>query len=107
MSAAVDQIFAALSSGVRRGIVAQLATGSTSIAELRRDLPFSKQAMTRHVAVLEEAGLVRRITEGRTHRLQLVLEPLLEVQSWVDERAAAWRASFDRLDALLDAQGEE
>lgn len=101
MSAALDKTFAALAHGPRRDIVAQLAGGSSTISELGRAFPFSKQAMTKHVAALESAGLVRRTIRGRSHHLSLVREPLDDVQQWIDDRKAVWEANFDRLGAVL------
>ncbi len=102
MSAALDKTFAALAHAPRREIVARLARGSSTISELGQAFEFSKQAMTKHVAALENAGLVQRTVRGRSHHLSLVRAPLDRAGQWIDERARIWEANFARLGAVLE-----
>lgn len=101
-AAALDLAFSALANEPRRRIVVSLSEGSATIRELRRDFEFSKQAMSRHVAVLERAGLVERAVRGRSHHLSLVRDPLDSVTEWVRARRVAWESSLSRLGAVLE-----
>ena len=103
---ALDLIFDALASEPRREIVAKLSAGSLLTPQIGRGFGFSKQALSRHVAVLESAGLVRRTVRGRVHDLTLVRAPLTEVTGWLDEIERGWQASLDRLDAVLRSTSE-
>ena len=103
-AATLDATFDALASEPRRAIVEQLGEGSLTTPELGRQFDFSKQALNRHVAVLERAGLVRRVPRGRVHELHLVSDPLVEVVDWIQVRRAGWEANLDRLDDLLGGQ---
>src|SRR5215831_15237518 len=103
---ALDLIFDALASEPRREIVAKLSAGPMMTPEIGRGFGFSKQALSRHVAVLESAGLVRRTLRGRVHDLTLVRAPLTEVTGWLDEIDRGWQASLDRLDAILRSTSE-
>jgi hypothetical protein len=69
--------------------------------EVGRHFGFSKQALSRHVGVLEGAGLIRRTPLGRVHRLALVPAPLDDVSTWVGELRRGWETSLDRLDEVL------
>ena len=98
---ALDLTFDALASEPRRAIVARLAAGPLRTPEIGRGFGFSKQALSRHLAVLENAGLVRRTRHGRVHDLALVRAPLTEVTGWLTEVERGWQASLDRLDEVL------
>jgi DNA-binding transcriptional ArsR family regulator len=74
--------------------------------EISRGFAFSKQALSRHVAILEDAGLVRRTVRGRVHDLTLVRAPLTEVSGWLGEVERGWRTSLDRLDAVLRSRSD-
>lgn len=102
--AGLDLAFDALASAPRREIVARLAQGPTMTPELGREFDFSKQALSRHVAVLEQAGLVRREIRGRVHELSLAPRALEPVSEWLEVRRAAWESSLDRLDDVLRSQ---
>ncbi|MEM9070099.1 MAG: helix-turn-helix domain-containing protein [Myxococcota bacterium] len=101
MSAALDLAFLALANSHRRQIIETLSRGPATITSLRSDFAFSKQAMTKHVAALEQAGLVSREVEGRSHRLRLVRHPLDDVRAWIETRTALWESNFARLHELL------
>ncbi len=101
-SPALDRTLDALANPHRRAIVEALARGPATTPELGRRFPFSKQALSRHVSVLESADLVGRRRLGRTDELRLRSSPLDEVADWLALRRAAWEASLDRLDDVLE-----
>ncbi len=91
---------------IRRGIVERLAGGPATIGDATVGFGVSKPAITRHVRVLEEAGVVVRTVEGRTHRLGLDLTALTEAVDWVDRQRAIWERMLDVVDEYLEEQGE-
>ena len=97
----LDVVYGALSSEVRRGIVSALVDGPCSIGDLRVDLDFTKQAMTKHVRQLEVAGLVARRTSGRSHVLTLVPDPLDTAGAWLAGVRSRWDVTFDALEDYL------
>jgi len=103
-SAALDTVFDALANEHRREIVMRLARGSMTTPEIGRHFGFTKQALSRHVGLLENAGLVSRTVRGRVHELTLVPRHLDDVVRWVDELRRGWAASLDRLDEVLNAR---
>lgn len=103
----LDRTFDALASAHRRRIVRELRTGDLGTPELGERFTMSKQALHRHVQVLEAAGLVERRLEGRTHRLSLVQDPLSDVTNWVSEVQRGWEASLDRLGDVIQEDGHE
>ena len=100
---ALDVIFDALASEPRRQIVARLSAGPLATPELGRRFGFTKQALSKHIAILEGAGLVRRTVRGRVHDLALVQAPLTEVTGWLTEVQRGWQASLDQLGARAPA----
>jgi DNA-binding transcriptional ArsR family regulator len=98
----MDAVFAALADPTRRGMVARLAQGPVSIGELGRPYRITKPAVTKHVKVLERAGLVRRTREGRVHRCQLQPEPLQNAEAWIEQQRRFWQGTLDRLAAYLE-----
>lgn len=101
MNSYLDRSFDALSHPVRRTIVERLARRSATIGEATRGLGVTKPAVTKHVKVLEQAGLVRRRVEGRTHRLELKPGALADASSWLDAHRAIWEAKFDAVERHL------
>jgi DNA-binding transcriptional ArsR family regulator len=98
----LDAVFDALASGSRREIVRRLARGAMTTGQIGRHFAFTKQALSRHIALLEEAGLISRTTtHGRVHQLTLVPEPLDRMTLWVHQLRRGWTASLDRLDDVL------
>jgi DNA-binding transcriptional ArsR family regulator len=98
----LDAVFDALASSSRREIVTRLARGAMTTTQIGRHFAFSKQALSRHIALLEEAGLIARTTTyGRVHELSLVPQPLDRVAQWVHHLRRGWTASLDRLDDVL------
>ncbi len=103
---ALDTVFDALANEPRREILVRLSAGSMATPEIGRGFGFTKQALSRHVAILENAGLVRRKVRGRVHDLTLVRTPLTEVSGWLAEVERGWQASLDRLDAVLRSRND-
>lgn len=97
----VNDPFKALSHPIRRGIVERLATGPATVGDVTADFGVSKPAISKHLKVLEETGVVTRAVEGRTHRLTLELETLAEAAAWMDRQRAHWERMFDVVDEYL------
>ena len=98
---ALDRTFDALANEHRRKIVDHLTIGSLDTPTLGARFDISKQAMNRHIVLLEEAGLVERELQGRVHQLTLRTTPLDGISNWVSEIRRGWETNFDRLDQLL------
>jgi DNA-binding transcriptional ArsR family regulator len=97
----VNDSFKALSHPIRRGIVERLAAGPATVGEATAGFGVSKPAITKHLKVLEETGVVRRVVQGRTHRLSLEPEVLTEAADWMDRQRALWSRMFDVVDDYL------
>ena len=97
----LDATFAALADPTRRGILARLANGEASVTELAKPFDMSMPAISKHLKVLEGAGLIERSRDAQWRPCHLNPEPLREVASWLDEYRRFWEQSFDRLDAYL------
>lgn len=102
--AALDTIFRALSDPTRRSLLAQLAQGEASVTELAEPYDASLAAISKHLQVLERAGLVRRRVEGRRHYLSLEATPLLEALTWLAAYREFWDHSLTSLAELLRDQ---
>jgi DNA-binding transcriptional ArsR family regulator len=98
--------FTALAHPIRRGIVERLAHGAATVGEATGGFGVSKPTISRHVRVLEEAGVVVRRVEGRTHRLGLDLAALTEAVEWIDRQRAIWGRMLDVIDDYLEEQKE-
>jgi len=101
---ALDRSFAALAHPLRRAIVERLAAGPTSVGEATRGFPVSKPAISRHLRVLEEAGVVSRAIEGRRHVLRLERHPLAGASEWIERQRALWERKFDVVEEYLGEQ---
>jgi DNA-binding transcriptional ArsR family regulator len=97
----LDRSFSAFAHPVRRAIVARLALGPATVGEATTGLGVSKPAVTKHLKVLEEAGVVRRAVEGRTHLLSLEPQPLGDASEWLEKHRALWEAKFDAVERHL------
>jgi DNA-binding transcriptional ArsR family regulator len=97
----VNDPFRALSHPIRRGIVERLAAGPATVGVATAGLGVSKPAISKHLKVLEETGVVTRVIEGRTHRLSLDTDALGEVAEWMDRQRAIWARMFDVVDDYL------
>jgi DNA-binding transcriptional ArsR family regulator len=98
----LNQTFAALADPTRRRILAHLARGDRCVTHLARPHAMSLPAVSKHLRVLEKAGLLRRRRYGRVHEMQLDAKPLREAAQWVEEYRKFWEGSLDRLAAYLD-----
>jgi DNA-binding transcriptional ArsR family regulator len=97
----VNDSFKALAHPIRRGIVERLAAGPATVGEVTRDFEVSKPAISKHLKVLEETGVITRTVEGRTHRLSLEPTALGEAAEWMDRQRALWERMFDVVDEYL------
>lgn len=97
----LSQTFAALADPTRRAILARLTTGAATVGDLAAPFDMSLPAVSRHLKVLTEAGLIERHTEAQWRRCELRGEGMREAADWIEEYRRFWEASFDRLDAFL------
>ena len=93
--------FAALADPSRRAIVARLASRELTVGEIARPLPMSSPAVSKHLRILERAGLVARRREGRTHHLRLVPGGLSPAEDWIARHREFWESRFDALEKYL------
>ena len=104
--ALLDATFAALSDATRRGILARLATGEASVTELAKPYDMSLPAVSKHLRVLESAGLVARSKDGRVHRCRLEAAPLKSAADWIEHYRRFWEAQLDSLQRFLETSTE-
>jgi DNA-binding transcriptional ArsR family regulator len=104
---ALTQTFSALADPTRRAIIALLAAGEATVGEIAEPFQISGPAISRHLKVLEEAWLIERKVQARWRVCSLRRERLTEAQAWIDEMREFWSQGFDRLEALLEAQGKD
>jgi DNA-binding transcriptional ArsR family regulator len=97
----LDATFSALADPTRRAILARLALGETSVTELAGPFEMSMPAISKHLKVLEKAGLIERGREAQTRPARLNPTALKTAADWIDEYRKYWEQSFDRLDAYL------
>ena len=98
----LDATFAALADPTRRAILARLASGGASVTELAAPFAMSQPAISKHLKVLERAGLISRGRDAQRRPRQLEARPLAEANEWLERYRRFWEGSFQRLDALLD-----
>jgi DNA-binding transcriptional ArsR family regulator len=98
----LDATFAALADPTRRAILARLAKGEASVMELAEPFEMSQPAISKHLKVLERAGLISRGRDAQRRPRRLEAKPLAEVNEWLERYRRHWEASFQRLDMLLD-----
>jgi len=101
MADALSEIFAALADPTRRAILARLSRGEATVSELAQPFAMSLPAVSRHLKVLERAGLIRRGREAQWRPCRLAPETLKSVDDWLASYRRFWTASFDRLDDYL------
>jgi len=107
MERPIDRQFAALADPVRRAILARLARGEATVGALQAPLGISQPAISRHLKVLEQAGLIERGKAAQSRPSRLRPEGLAEARAWIDGLRTLWTDSFDRLDTLLAAAPDE
>lgn len=100
----LDRIFGALSDPTRRRLLETLRDGSARVTDLAEPLPTSLNAVSKHLKVLEGAGLVRRDIVGREHRISLDATPFLDAMDWIARYEAFWTERIDALEAYLLAR---
>jgi DNA-binding transcriptional ArsR family regulator len=98
----VNDPYRALAHPIRREIVERLAAGPATVGEATRGFAVSKPAISKHLKVLEETGVVSRVIEGRTHRLSLEPKSLEEAAEWMERQRAVWTRMFDVVDEYLN-----
>lgn len=101
MNDQISNTFSALADPTRRAILARLALGETSVTELAKPFEMSMPAVSKHLRVLENAGLVERGRQAQYRPVKLRAEPLREAAGWIEQYRQFWEESFDRLDAYL------
>jgi DNA-binding transcriptional ArsR family regulator len=97
-----NDAFTALAHPIRREIVERLSGGAATVGEASRDLGVSKPTISRHLKLLEDAGVVTRVIEGRTHRLGLRPETLADAAAWIDDQRTRWERLFDAVGEYLE-----
>jgi DNA-binding transcriptional ArsR family regulator len=100
----LDAVFGALADGTRRAILAKLAQGPAPVSELAAPFAMSLPAISKHLKVLERAGLLRRDKQGRVHRCSLDPTPMGEAATWIEQTRAFWHGRLDGLDQYLKKQ---
>jgi DNA-binding transcriptional ArsR family regulator len=100
-TARLDSTFAALADPTRRAILARLAAGETSVSELAAPFKMSLPAVSKHLKVLERAGLIARGREAQWRPCRLAAGPLKDAAEWIEHYRQFWEQSFDRLDEYL------
>lgn len=103
-SGKLDRTFAALSDSTRRAILARLAEGETTVGDLARPFRMSRPAISKHLRVLERAGLVQRQREGRVSRCELDAEPMRDAAQWIERYREFWGDRLDSLARYLERQ---
>ena len=103
----LDATFAALADPTRRAILARLASGEATVTELAAPFAMSQPAISKHLKVLERAGLVSRGRDRQRRPCRLEAGPLQHATDWLERYRSFWAASFERLDALLDELKEQ
>jgi len=98
----LDATFAALADPTRRAILARLATGEASVTELAEPFAMSQPAISKHLKVLERAGLISRGRDAQRRPRRLEARPLAEVNQWLENYRRYWEQSFQQLDAVLE-----
>ena len=102
VSKMANDAFKALAHPLRRDIVERLSEGVATVGEATQDLGVSKPTISRHVRLLEEAEVVTRVIDGRTHRLGLRPETLADAAEWIENQRARWERLFDVVDEYLE-----
>jgi DNA-binding transcriptional ArsR family regulator len=102
VSIMANDAFTALAHPLRRELVERLSSGPATVGEASRDLGVSKPTISRHLKLLEGAGVVTRVIEGRTHRLGLRPETLADTAGWIDGQRTRWERLFDVVGEYLE-----
>lgn len=103
----LDAVFAALSDATRRAILARLLKGEASVSELAEPFALTPRAISKHVGVLEAAGLVQRSRDAQRRPSQIRVEPLQGVDEWLDRYRVLWQSRFSKLDTRLRREADD
>jgi DNA-binding transcriptional ArsR family regulator len=103
----LDALFSALADPTRREILVRLAEGEAPVTKLAEPLPMSLPAVSRHLRVLESAGLVARRRDGRVHRISLVAETMVDALEWMALFGRFWEHQLDALERFFAAEAQE
>ena len=98
----LDATFAALADGTRRAIVARLAAGEASVTDLAKPFDMTQPAISKHLKVLEKAGLISQGRDAQRRPRRLEAAPLAEANEWLEDYRRFWESSYENLDALLE-----
>ncbi len=98
----LDRTFGALADPTRRRLLAQLAEGDECVTDLAKRHAMSLAAVSKHLIVLEKAGLVKRRKQGRVHSLKLQAKPMKEAQAWIDRYRKFWEGNLDQFEKYLE-----
>ncbi|WP_085370706.1 helix-turn-helix transcriptional regulator [Leifsonia sp. NCR5] len=104
-AATLDRVFGAISDPTRRAILNRLAAGDERVTEVASNFPISLNSVSKHVRVLEQAGLVTRTIQGRNHVLSLNADPMAEAAEWIDHYRAFWTDRLAALDRFVTGAG--
>lgn len=107
ISERLDLTFAALADPTRRAILARLAEGESTVGDLARPFEISRPAISKHLRVLERAGLVKRTRDGRLSRCGLDAKPMRDAAEWVEEYRQFWESQLDALARFLEQDEEK
>ena len=102
MSDRLSQTFQALADPTRRQILERLLRGEATVNDLAEPLPMSQPAVSKHLKVLERAGLISRGRDAQRRPCRMEVGPLVEATAWIERYRELWAANYQRLDALLD-----
>ena len=105
--ARLDQVFRALGDPTRRAIISQLAHGDASMSEIANQFDMSLPGVSKHVGVLEDAGLVHRWRAGRTRRCRLQVERMVSANEWIDAQTKFWHDSLESFANFVEGQQED
>lgn len=99
--AQLDRTFGACAHPIRRGIIERLGAREMTVGEATSDFEVSKPSISKHLRVLEQAGAIVRVIDGRTHRLRLTEHALDDAQEWMNDQRALWERKFDVVEDYL------
>ena len=102
VTASLDATFAALADPTRRAILARLATGEASVSELAAPFAMSQPAISKHLKVLERAGLISGARDAQRRPRRLEADPLAQANEWLENYRRFWEGTYERLDAVLE-----
>lgn len=107
LAARLDATFVALADPTRRAILARLASGEASVMELAKPFDMSQPAVSKHLKVLERAGLITRGRDGQRRPCRIDVKPLDDANAWIERYRRLWEANFSRLEKLLAAEMQD